>query len=241
MKGDYSMSNSQKDHVFTLIELLVVIAIIAILASMLLPALSQARRKAKTITCVNNQKQCMLTLVLYSDDSDGWFITYENDALKSYAEILCKAGYTPGVYLSSPNYSGWYVGKNWLCPEAVISDSKRVTKSKVLNTSAYGMPSRYASKRGWFWTPKNALKLIGPDFAQPSTFGYLTDAVTGTAGLPWHYWDPLSSGSSHKVAAFHNGFTNMSFLDGHTETLRCPGEVCSTLLYMDPGNFWYLQ
>src|SRR5687767_9774641 len=73
MKLIQNMQSRAPRRAFTLIELLVVIAIIAILASMLLPALARAKEHGKRIQCVNDIRQLGMSLMMYADDHDGYY------------------------------------------------------------------------------------------------------------------------------------------------------------------------
>jgi len=86
---------------FTLIELLIVIAIIAILAGMLLPALSKAKQKAQAVLCTSNLKQVAQVVQIYADDSDDFFPGNTTIVPTFYAfNLYKKTGYMPNMNIT---------------------------------------------------------------------------------------------------------------------------------------------
>ena len=116
MRKSEFFSHVRSVKYFTLIELLVVIAIIAILAAILMPALSQARERGKSATCINNQKQLGLASMSYQEDFRGWYIpTYFNNKTEALGRDsvignpTCKAGEDQGVIW--PYFIGVHPGR----------------------------------------------------------------------------------------------------------------------------------
>ena len=218
---------------FTLIELLIVIAIIAILASMLLPALNKAREKARMISCLNNMRQISQANNTYSDDNIDWFVRSRNPltadgrywpwtlTTNKYVNQFLGTITAGGIYLSP---AGVFVCPSESTIVPLASDSlfagSHFGFNVFLNNTGYG--AACWQKRGQVTTPSQRIML--------GDSAYNAELVPGE---PTRMINPNNTQAS--VPNRHNRNVNIFYVDGHGEQKTMQDVY---LIFVANGDNW---
>jgi len=190
----------QRRYGFTLIELLVAIAIIAILASMLLPGLSSAKRKAQALRCVNNLRQMAHATFMYCGDNDDYlpYAWYKDPSPKKnnfYALLM------PYLYSASFDGYGDFEITIYSCP---IRMKEPLPTNNPVRIS-YGMNAHNSID---FPEPQTR-RLAQAQAAGSAITLLIADTAFSYNHPPLQTFEPAQTGYKHQQKA------NMLFFDGH--------------------------
>jgi prepilin-type processing-associated H-X9-DG protein len=216
----------------------VVIAIIAILAAMLLPALSQARAKARQISCINNLKQIALAARMYADDN--------GEVLPSYYQYPSRSGGSYGT--SDIPFQNEALGRTSYAYKFWMDDTYQYLKSfEVFDCMEAADQSWYWGGYGW--------NVYGAGYAMnhPTRYGGIYDGISlaqvksptrcimladsgpgATNASQWpNHWTPSSSYYPDYAPVNHNQGGNIAFIDGHAQWYRTPTYTSLAVDYND--------
>jgi len=265
VKKDLMSRGRRNSYAFTLIELLVVIAIIAILAAMILPALANAKERAKRANCLSNLKQWGLAIQLYLGDnndilprdgydhsaqwpgSDGaaldmkaWFnLLPELVGEKKLALYAANAGSNPSQNSKVMPFPGG-LGKIWECPSAIMTDSDLniVSGGGANGFFSYGMNidlKRDANFKDVISSSLNPQTAIMP---KTTTFPHITGTVF-MADLVFNPTTEIVNGSpqfnSVNPAGRYNSFASRHRLGGVLNFLDGHADYFKTIYVKPPG------